>query len=738
MNETPRRSFLQHLMAAASLQRLASAQTPKPTPPEPDDWLLDGKAFPARLARRNEREIELTNGIVSRVWRIAPNAATVALDDVVNGQAILRSVRPEATIKVNGLEMAVGGLVGQPIHNYLLPEWLDAMTTDPHAFQFLRFEEGRTSARFAWKKHAEWLTEDLPWPPPGVALTLHFEAGAQTAVKDLRLRIHYELYDGIPLMAKWLEIENRGNATVMLDAFRAEMLAVADRTPLQEAGASLNVLDPLQPLHVETDYAFGGFMRPNLDNPAVRWIFDPLYTTGIEYYKLEKPTLLECAPPLGPAVSIEPRATWNSFRVFELLQDSVDQERRNLARKRMVRTLAPWSQENPIFMHARYAKAETVRNLIDQCVETGFEMVILSFGSGFHIEDDSAANLAAMKELSDYAKANKIAIGGYSLLASRGGKAEDQVVDVATGRPGGAHFGPSPCLGSSWGLDYFRKLKEFFQKTGMNVFENDGSYPGDRCASTVHPGHRGYDDSQWKQWEMIRDFYRWCRAEGIYLTVPDWYFLNGSSKTAMGYVETNWSLRREYQEIIERQNIFDGTGEKTPSMGWMHVPLMQYHGGGTDATIEPLHEHLDHYERRLADLFGNGVQAAWRGERLYDTEETKAVVRKWVSFYKAHREILNSDVVHLRRPDGRDWDGMLHVNPGKTICGMAVLYNPMAVEIQRTVRVPLYYTGLKDRAVVRIGQGEGKTVKLSRDYSVEIEVRIAARGVVPVVFSEVG
>ena len=29
--------------------------------------------------------------------------------------------------------------------------------------------------------------------------------------------------------------------------------------------------------------------------------------------------------------------------------------------------------------------------------------------------------------------------------------------------------------------------------------------------------------------------------------------------------------------------------------------------------------------------------------------ETKAVVRTWVDFYKAHRAILESDVIHLRR-----------------------------------------------------------------------------------------
>ena len=57
-------------------------------------------------------------------------------------------------------------------------------------------------------------------------------------------------------------------------------------------------------------------------------------------------------------------------------------------------------------------------------------------------------------------------------------------------------------------------------------------------------------------------------------------------------------------------------------MGWMFVPLVQYHGGGAAATIEPLHEHLDVYEQILIQLLGSGVQAAYRGYELYDTDQT--------------------------------------------------------------------------------------------------------------------
>ena len=39
--------------------------------------------------------------------------------------------------------------------------------------------------------------------------------------------------------------------------------------------------------------------------------------------------------------------------------------------------------------------------------------------------------------------------------------------------------------------------------TGFDLLEHDGNYPDDMCASTSHPGHKGLEDSQYKQWLKI-------------------------------------------------------------------------------------------------------------------------------------------------------------------------------------------------------------------------------------------
>lgn len=721
-----RRGFLAGALSAGALN--AAARTLRaqegdsaPAPSPRADWLIDPSSYLAKVVHSADgRQVTIENGLVRRVFQLTPNAATVAIDNLMTGESELRAVRPEAQVTIDDFEIEVGGLQGQPAQNYLLPEWLENMSANPRAFLFAKLEEGKPVERFPWKRVAQWSAEELPWPPPGVALTFHYQAGPQTPVKDLALRVHYEIYDGIPLIAKWMEIENIGESPFILNSFKAEILALVESHATKAAPLTqTDLLDMLAPLHIETDYAFGGNMQAAKDNVAVRWVTDP-------HYHPDQISLLECAPPLGPELEISPRELWRSFTVFELLHDSGDPERRGLAVRRMMTTLAPWTQENPLYMHIRYAEPDKVKAAIDQCAAVGFEMVMLSYGSGFDIENKSAAYLNEMKDLADYARAKSIAIGGYTLLASRGGDAKDLIIDVNTGLPGGGRFGPSPCLCSEWAENYFKNVHTFLGATGMNVFLNDGSYPGDLCASTHHPGHKGYLDSQWRQWQVIIDLYRWCRAQGIYLKVPDWYFLNGSSKIGMGYNEFDWSLPRQYQPVIERQDIYDGTWEKTPSMGWMHVPLVEYHGGGEAATVEPLHEHLAHYETRFADLLGAGVQATWRGTRLYDTEETRLAVKKWVDFYKRYRAILNSDIIHLRRPDGRDWDGILHVNPKLEIRGLAMIYNPLDEEIAREIRLPLYYTGLSETARIQQEDGGARAFQLDRDYGAVVPLRIAA------------
>jgi len=919
------------------------------------DWLIDGTLFKARIDVDQDRnEVIVSNGLIRRVIRLKPNAATVGFDNLMTGETIIRAVRPEARVKINGITYPVGGLTGQPDHAYLTEEWLNRLQSIPNSLQFTAMEVGVPKERFAWKRtrhHAP----DVQWPPkgvylrmdytlpqavvlaqtvaslpsdagrvclfreefqdrddgrlgggwkvhtskahprssfenegkvgeiytpantcaylerslspevrlvevtidtgtdtsaswgPGIALvwpkrTIKFylrpngkvegaarfalwdgvrehlaigeqrkldlskpwtlrmrieqdvvfcEArpqggrwqsvekvpidpawGAPTLVrigktsktggaddyggdkgelvrlrvlnfaaygeldknklvelkqktqwKGLRVSVHYELYDGIPLMSKWLTVYNGTDRPITVDRFTAEELAVVEHDNPVEIREGVPIAHP-DVIHVETDMAFGGGTHQNANRHVVHWRRDPDFKTQVNYTR-NSPCLLVVEPTYGPAQDVAPGQTFESFRVFELVYDTSERERCGLALKRMYRTIAPWVTENPLMMHMRTAQPDAVRRAIDQCAEVGFEMLILSFGSGFNAENDDPKYLQRWKEIADYAHSKGIHIGCYSLLSSRRVRDEDMIVS-----PPGQHptHGQCPALTSKWGQEYFRKLYNLFEKTGFDVFEHDGSYPGDVDVTPRPPLQKGIDDSRWVQWRIISDFYKWLRGRGVYLNVPDYYYLVGSNKCGMGYRETNWSLPRAQQVIHTRQNIYDGTWTKTPSMGWMFVPLTQYHGGGAAATVEPLDKHLDHYEAMMNSNLGLGVQACYRGPRLYDTERTKAMVKSRVSWYKKYRDILESDMIHGRRADGRDLDWMLHVNPKLKEKAMLVVYNPTDHAITKTIRLPLYYTGLTETAVIRKGEGPSRIYTLDRHYSVKLKVTVPAKG----------
>lgn len=913
------------------------------------DWLVDPAPYRARVTTNEAAgapELELSNGLVRRVIRLGPNAATVALDHLGTGEGLLRGVKPEAVVVIDGRRMEVGGLKGQPNYAFLRRDWLPSLKADPSAFRYVGHAVGVPDERLAWKRvrhHAP----DVQWPPRGVSLRLDFawpqatrleglpsEAGrelvwadpfrgldpawkvqasrhaerisfqnegkageifapvgahcfaerplpasatlveavihpgtdtdaswgpglglvfpgrvvevslrpgdrgthgqfelrdggseqlarlkeftaadggldvarayrirarwdggrlvwdvadgaqspavfvklfeleldgpAPVAVRvgktdrrggagdsiapdapwgrsrvtevrvfgrydaaraareagagprDVGISVHYELYDGLPVWSKWITVSNRSDRPIRLDGFASELLAVVER--VSEVDELSDGRIPPN-LHVETDMAFGGMMAAGANRRSYRWLPDPDFHTQVNYEK-RTPCLLEVGPDIGPAQEIAPGGRFESYRAWILPQDSTDRERCGLAVRRLYRTVAPWTTENPLMMHVVSSNGQVVTNAIEQCARTGFEMVILSFGSGFNMEDERPATMAKAQAFASHARKHGIEIGSYSLLASRSVGGGNDVVMPPGEKPA---FGNSPCLCSRWGTNYFRRLYEFHRESGFTLLEHDGSYPGDVCAATNHPGHRGLADSRWNQWAEIAGFYRWSRAQGFYLNVPDHYFMSGSSKTGMGYREVNWSLPRAQQVIHTRQNIYDGTWQKLPSMGWMFVPLTEYQGGGAAATIEPLDQHLDHYARMIESNLALGVQACYRGPRLYDTERTRRMVASKVAWFRAHRDILESDLIHGRRADARDLDWMLHVNPRLREKGMLVVFNPLDEPVTRRLRVSVYYTGLHDRVRLRDADGRSQRVRVARDHTIEVDATVPAQ-----------
>jgi len=686
------------------------------------DWLIDTLDHRARIEKsKNGKDIVMTNGLVERTFRLSPNIACISLLNLSSGQQLLRAISPEASIGIDNKVYHIGGLYGQPENAYLLDEWPDLLHADPNDFQFEAYRITDIPEYIHWKSRA-WITNKKS--PTGKSLIFTYHSNLPE-LRGIIVQVNYSIFDHIPLVSKSVSIENKSNRSIHINQITNEVLSMPEEEAVVD-GTGNRILTQ-HGIYVENDYAFNGAMAALSSDHASHWETDTTYTSQVSYY-LKTPCILKVYPEKGVGIDLGPIQSVHSIRSFELLLDGYDRERNGLARKKMYRTIAPWSTANPIFMHLVSDSPAVIRTAVDQCAATGYEGIILSFGSGIDIEDTSVLNIQKTKALADFAHSKNILLGGYSLFSSRSISPEDDVINPLTGKTGGTIFENAPCMGSRWGLSYIAKLKYFYEKTGFDIFENDGPYPGDVCASTSHPGHKNGDDSQWKQVELQKGLYHWMSERGVYVNAPDWYFLDGTNKTGVGYREDNFSLPRAQQIILNRQNIYDGEWEKTPSMGWGFVPLTVYHGGGEAATLEPLHEHLDTYEKLMMQYYGAGVQACYRGPRLYDTDSTRILVRKVISWYKTYRDILNADIIHLRRPDGRDWDGIMHVSPVLKNRALVMLYNPLKIPITRTIQIPLYYAGLKDMAHVQVQDTTAKIYSLDRKYNIRVSVNIPAEG----------
>ena len=90
---------------------------------------------------------------------------------------------------------------------------------------------------------------------------------------------------------------------------------------------------------------------------------------------------------------------------------------------------------------------------------------------------------------------------------------------------------------------------------------------------------------------------------------------------------------------------------------------------------------------------------------------------------------MDSDLIHVRRPDGRSIDCMLHANAQISPCGLAMLYNSTHTVQRITLKLPLYYTGLSEIAMIREEEGEPERYIIDRNYNVEIPIKMEAKSV---------
>jgi len=120
--------------------------------------------------------------------------------------------------------------MGQPIHKlsqHRVGQYIEGQAL---GLPFRRNENWPEEERFAWRRRSEWLSQDLPWPPPGASLTLNFDA--PSALGAITVEVHYEIYDSLPLLSKWFVVRNRTSHSVMLNPWLSNNWRWWNRNPL--------------------------------------------------------------------------------------------------------------------------------------------------------------------------------------------------------------------------------------------------------------------------------------------------------------------------------------------------------------------------------------------------------------------------------------------------------------------------------------------------------------------------
>lgn len=701
------------------------------------DWLIQSVSTPCRLLIEKSADgitsrMQLTNGLVARTFYVADNLACVGYKNLSNDTEYLRAIKPEARLFMDSVWYEVGGLKGQPEYSYLLESWYPQLEANEQAFTLEKVETGLPLERYPWKQKNNAVSTD--WPAKGLRVEMTYRPTTNMSeVADVEIKVNYEIYQGIPVLTKWIEVVNKGDKSVTVNEMETEILAVNQ--------------DQVTRLHVESDFSFAlvnadlqgsalmhyaGTPKPyHVGSSTTKWRVDTEYNTWASHNQAEDKflgflhhNLLVSTLPMGPNTVVSRNKPFKSYLTFELLQDSDDRERQSLGHRRMYKTLAPQTTESLIAGGITSHDEAKLKTFIDQMAELGLEQLDIMAWPGISHDNLDSAYIQHWRKIAAYARERGIVMGGYELqVASRGRGEKVDCVHPETGKPGSL-FGQSVCIASDWKDSYYGRMWEFFDKTGLKTFNMDGPYHGDPCASTVHSHHTGLEDSQWQQWTTQVEVLHELQRRDMYIPIPDWYFLNGQCATGMGYREASANLTPQQQLLLGRQYIYDGTWHKLPPMGWMTLQLVGFYTNDPRVGLEPLCENLDRYEQQLIQYLASGCHLTIRGNRLYDTPETKQMVAKWINWFKQYRDILTSDIIHVSRPSGRDLDCMMHVNPFINHKGMVVVFNPTEREITKSLRLPLYYTGLKGKATLSKADGTSLVYALNDKQELLLDVRL--------------
>ena len=296
---------------------------------------------------------------------------------------------------------------------------------DASAFQFTEYQTSHPKAPFHWEPGLRHSPSNAKWPPVGLHVAFTFKAPSSVALPQhsmVTVVVNYEMYEGAPILAKWVTVEYAHDTVVVVDNIVVEYLSTQKPYSPESNLPYPRPWDHSCAGHDTSSWLYVEATEPH--GPMVSWEVDPEisktpgadepllkcnYSTGLGVLL---GTTGKKAGGLGGVSNPITLTQVESFRVLELVTDSSELERVGLSRRRMTRLLTPQTQESPMFFHGTNTSAAGVQAAVDQMEEVGFEMFVYSFGSGFNMENTDPAYIAEIAETVKYANAKGIEVGG--------------------------------------------------------------------------------------------------------------------------------------------------------------------------------------------------------------------------------------------------------------------------------------------------------------------------------------
>ena len=503
----------------------------------------------------------------------------------------------------------------------------------------------------------------------------------------LDVAVHYELYDGLPVLKKWVTVAARPPALpVVVDNLFMELLRAPNFSPEQITIAQIQPSNP-------TPFDNQVVPDPNQSFPGRTqqlWFFDAAWDaccdqelhvsyTYYTYLRVGYGPDVTFGGPTGPGALVSPgdAAPFESIAVRLLFHDSTDWERQGLGTRRMHQYLAPQLQESPMYTMINDISSTAAFQLaISQAAAAGLELVVVGYGANGYCgmcpeQLQNATWVAWFKSNVDYARSLGVAVTAYTLMQHNGWGESVPEAEQVLQRDGTR--GGIACFATDWHAAYRQSVLDFVQQTGMMGVETDGQYENAYCGDTGGDHHHNGGAGSWHaQMAATTQFNIDLKAIGGYQTGADAYMWSGANKWNHADTDAGYGLGSLWERLsVGRDYIFDSTTTRLHSSGMYGMNDI----AEASRSCDPTPGRLACIDYALASFLGQGVVVDNVAPSLWspgdaDAAAIQATFANWSIFFVAHRPVLTSAAsLHIARPTARALEATVHLLPDAASAG---------------------------------------------------------------------